>query len=135
VAGLSGSFYPFHAYSAAKAAVINPTRTAAIELAKDTIRVNCICPGLINTPLVYAGIPGGETTTDPLLSNTQPIKRAGQAQDIANMATYLASDEARWITGAAMVVDGGFSAGIPIELLFGGGDAPRPGFSGPSFQR
>jgi NAD(P)-dependent dehydrogenase (short-subunit alcohol dehydrogenase family) len=70
--------------------VINPTRTVAIELAKDTIRVNCICPGLVNTPLVYAGIPGGETTTDPLLSNTQPIKRAGQAQDIANMAKYLA---------------------------------------------
>ena len=57
-------------YSAAKAAVINLTRTAAIELAKDTIRVNCICAGLINTPLVYAGIPGGETTTDPLPPST-----------------------------------------------------------------
>ena len=133
IAGLSGSFR-LHAYSAAKAAVINLTRTAAIELGGDKIRVNCICPGVISTPLVHGGIPGGKEALDPLLGKAQPLQRAGQAEDIANMAMFLASDEANWITGAAMVVDGGFTAGTPFQL---GGIEQQlsAGFSGPSFQR
>lgn len=133
IAGLSGSFR-LHAYSAAKAAVINLTRTAAIELGKDKIRVNCICPGVISTPLVHGRIPGGKETLDPLLAKAQPLQRAGQAEDIANMVTFLASDEANWVTGAAMVVDGGFTAGTPFQL--GGVDLQlSAGFDGPSFQR
>jgi NAD(P)-dependent dehydrogenase (short-subunit alcohol dehydrogenase family) len=133
IAGLSGSFR-LHAYSAAKAAVINLTRTAAIELGKDKIRVNCICPGVINTPLVHGRIAGGKETLDSLLAKAQPLQRAGQAEDIANMATFLASDEANWVTGAGMVVDGGFTAGTPFQL--GGVDLQlSTGFDGPSFQR
>ncbi len=133
IAGLSGSFR-LHAYSASKAAVINLTRTAAIELGKDKIRVNCICPGVISTPLVHGGIPGGKEVLDPMLGKAQPLQRAGQAEDIANMAMFLASDEANWVTGAAMVVDGGFTAGTPFSL--GGVDQQlTAGFSGPSFQR
>ena len=135
IAGMSGSFR-LHAYSAAKAAVINLTRTAALELGKDKIRVNCICPGIISTPLVHGGIPGGKEAVDPLIGKAQAIQRAGEAEDIANMALFLASDEASWVTGAAMVVDGGFTAGQPFSLAAGGLDQPGPaGYSGPSFER
>jgi len=133
IAGLSGSFR-LHAYSSAKAAVINLTRTAALELGKDKIRVNCICPGVISTPLVHGRIPGGKDVLDPLLGKAQALQRAGQAEDIANMAMFLASDEASWVTGAAMVVDGGFSAGTPFSIA--GAELPlSAGFSGPSFER
>ena len=135
IAGMSGSFR-LHAYSAAKAAVINLTRTAALELGQHKIRVNCICPGIISTPLVHGGIPGGKETVDPLIGKAQAIQRAGEAEDIANMALFLASDEASWVTGAAMVVDGGFTAGQPFSLAAGGLDTPGPaGYSGPSFER
>jgi NAD(P)-dependent dehydrogenase (short-subunit alcohol dehydrogenase family) len=135
IAGMSGSFR-LHAYSAAKAAVINLTRTAALELGKDKIRVNCICPGIISTPLVHGGVPGGKETVDPLIGKAQAIHRAGQAEDIANMALFLASDEASWVTGAAMVVDGGFTAGQPFSLAPLGLDQPgSAGYSGPSFER
>jgi NAD(P)-dependent dehydrogenase (short-subunit alcohol dehydrogenase family) len=133
IAGMSGSFR-LHAYSAAKAAVINLTRTAALEVGKDKIRVNCICPGVISTPLVYGGIPGGKETLDPMLARAQALGRAGQAEDIANMALFLASEESSWVTGAAMVVDGGFTAGAPFSLA-GATQPPVTGFAGPSFQR
>jgi NAD(P)-dependent dehydrogenase (short-subunit alcohol dehydrogenase family) len=135
IAGMSGSFR-LHAYSAAKAAVINLTRTAALELGQHKIRVNCICPGIISTPLVHGAIPGGNATVDPIIAKAQAIQRAGQAEDIANMALFLASDEASWITGAAMVVDGGFTAGQPFSFAPGGLDQLGPtGYSGPSFER
>jgi len=136
IAGMSGSFR-LHAYSAAKAAVINLTRTAALELGKDKIRVNSICPGVINTPLVHGAIPGGKETLDPLLGKAQALQRAGQAEDIANMAMFLASDESSWVTGAAMVVDGGFTAGQPFSLMPGAPEQPPgpAGYSGPSFER
>jgi NAD(P)-dependent dehydrogenase (short-subunit alcohol dehydrogenase family) len=134
IAGLSGSFR-FHAYSAAKASVINLTRTAALELGKDKIRVNCICPGVINTPLVYGALPGGKEALDPMLAKAQAIQRAGDAEDIANMAAFLASDEAAWVTGAAMVVDGGFMAGTPFSLAAAEPQPMATGYSGPSFQR
>lgn len=134
IAGMSGSFR-LHAYSAAKAAVINLTRTAALEVGKNKIRVNCICPGVISTPLVHGGLPGGKEALDPMLAKAQPIGRAGQAEDIANMALFLASDESSWVTGAAMVVDGGFTAGTPFSLVPGTEQPLVPGFAGPSFQR
>lgn len=110
IAGLRAGAGP-HAYSAAKAGVINLTRTAALELAKHHIRVNCICPGGIHTPLLSSRFPGGAEALTPLLAMLQPLPRAGFPEDIANMALYLASDEAGFVTGAAMVVDGGFTAG------------------------
>ncbi len=134
IAGMSGSFR-LHAYSAAKAAVINLTRTAALEVGKDKIRVNCICPGVISTPLVHGGVPGGKEALDPMLAKAQALGRAGEAEDIANMAMFLASDESSWVTGAAMVVDGGFTAGTPFSLTPGADQPMGTGFSGPSFQR
>ena len=154
VAGLRGGAGP-HAYSAAKAAVINLTRSVALEVGKDRIRVNCICPGGINTPLLNTRLPGGEPVVEQLLALVQPIPRAGHPHDIAAMALFLASDDSEWVTGAAMVVDGGLSAG---SSMFGQtpGQAPQrlglralwrlrrfrqgapaiPGnFAGPSFEK
>ena len=106
VAGLAGGDGP-QAYSAAKAAVINLTRAVAIELAPDRIRVNCICPGGINTPLLHRGSP---EAMGQLLDAAQPWPEHGRPEDIAGAAVYLASDEARFVTGAALVVDGGMTA-------------------------
>ena len=135
VAGLRGGAGP-HSYSAAKAAVINLTRSVALEVGEHKIRVNCICPGGINTPLLSNRIPDGEQTTEMFLSQIQAMKRAGHPDDIANMALFLASDESEWITGTAMVVDGGLTAGGSI---FGQGGNQLPtipgGFSGPSFEK
>jgi NAD(P)-dependent dehydrogenase (short-subunit alcohol dehydrogenase family) len=116
------------AYSAAKAAVVNLTESAAIELGRDRIRVNCICPGGILTPLVYRGMPGGEEAAAKNLAKMQPIPRPGRPEDIAAMALFLASDESEWISGTAMVVDGGLNTGN-TRIQFGSG------FSGPSFER
>jgi|SRR5579885_1857826 len=133
IAGVSGDFGP-HPYSAAKAGVINLTRSAAVELAPDRIRVNAICPGLIKTPMVVGG--GGygrdETTIEASLAKLQPIARAGRPEDIAAMALFLASDDAEWITGTAVVVDGG-------ALLWHANAIPSAamgqGYIGPSFLR
>ena len=137
IAGIQG-YAGIHPYSAAKAGVINLTRSAATELAKDRIRVNCICPGGINTPLIYSNVPGGENTTAQFLAKMQPMPREGRGDDIANMALFLASDESEWITGAAMVVDGGYTAAGNFFMGGGGSGlnlAPADGFSGPSFER
>jgi len=134
IAGLRGGAGP-HAYSAAKAAVINLTRSVALEVGKDRIRVNCICPGGINTPLIFNNVPGGYEVADRLLKTIQPIPRSGGPGDIAAMAAFLASDDAEWITGTAMVVDGGLTAGT---LIFGQqavGETPPGGFMGPSFEQ
>ncbi len=134
IAGLRGGAGP-HAYSAAKAGVVNLTRSVALEVGKDRIRVNCICPGGINTPLISNNLPGGFEMASQFLKNIQPIPRAGLPEDIAAMAAFLASDDAQWITGTAMVVDGGFTAG---PVLFGDQGALRPpsgNFMGPSFEQ
>jgi NAD(P)-dependent dehydrogenase (short-subunit alcohol dehydrogenase family) len=135
IAGLRGGAGPL-AYSVAKAGVIHLTKCAAIELGKERIRVNCICPGGINTPLIHKHIPGGEPVARQLLDHIQPIPRAGTGDDIAGMALYLASDDSQWVTGTAMVVDGGLMAGTS---LFGGGSTQLLGtatkWSGPSFEK
>jgi NAD(P)-dependent dehydrogenase (short-subunit alcohol dehydrogenase family) len=131
VAGLRGGAGP-HAYSAAKAAVVNLTRSVALEAAKDGIRVNCICPGGINTPLIADRI-GGEQIASQLLQGLQPLPRAGRPDDIAAMALFLASDESAFVTGAAMIVDGGFTAGGSSLERQGPIEVPA-GFSGPSFE-
>ncbi len=133
IAGILGSAGPL-VYSVAKAGVIHLTKCAAVELGKDRIRVNCICPGGINTPLLHKHIPGGEPATRQLLEVAQPIPRPGGGEDIAGMALYLASDDAEWVTGTAMVVDGGF---VARGNMFGGQSAfevPNR-WSGPSFQK
>jgi NAD(P)-dependent dehydrogenase (short-subunit alcohol dehydrogenase family) len=113
-------------YSVAKAAVVMMTKAGAIELAEHNIRVNAVCPGYIATPLA-AGRPLSENepervdlALDRLRERTrenQPLARSGEPEDIANMVLFLASDESQWVTGQAMVVDGGLLAGRPWRTL------------------
>lgn len=101
-----------HIYSAAKAAVINLTRSVALELGERGVRVNCICPGGIATPLVLdnprllSSVPREMRVAG--MAQMQPIRRAGQPLDIAQAALWLASDESSFVTGQAIVVDGGY---------------------------
>lgn len=106
VAGIAGGLGP-HAYSAAKAAVINFTLTSAVELGPSHIRVNAILPGGILTPLMHGGKP---EEAGALFAELQPIPEVGQVEDIANAALFLASDESRFITGETLKVDGGLMA-------------------------
>jgi NAD(P)-dependent dehydrogenase (short-subunit alcohol dehydrogenase family) len=119
-AGLSGGSGPL-AYSAAKAAVINLTKSAAVQLAPDRIRVNAICPGGILTGLTDQGNPEAAAKS---LASFQPWPEHGKGEHIAGAALFLASDDAGFVTGAALVVDGGLTAigpdmwrrfGIPQE--------------------
>jgi len=115
VAGLLGGYSP-HAYAAAKAAVIQLTKSVALEMAEDRVRANCICPGLIATPLALntVGKPASATESRKAeMVGAQPIERPGEPMDIAEMALFLASDRSSFVTGQAFVVDGGFASGRP----------------------
>ncbi|MGE0598633.1 MAG: SDR family NAD(P)-dependent oxidoreductase [Dehalococcoidia bacterium] len=113
-------------YSVAKAGVVMLTKTAALELAEHNVRVNAVCPGYITTPLA-AGRPISDNSPERVEvglarlreanQQLQPIARAGEPEDIANMVAFLASDESQWVTGQAMVVDGGLLAGRPWRKL------------------
>jgi NAD(P)-dependent dehydrogenase (short-subunit alcohol dehydrogenase family) len=131
IAGIDG--YPgLHAYCAAKAGVVNLTRSASIEFAADKIRVNSIAPGGVSTPIVGGGAAFNKEATDAALEKAQPLPIAGQPEDIAQAALYLASDASRFVTGHCLVVDGGATAGAIAAAR-----APRVTgiFAGPSFQQ
>jgi NAD(P)-dependent dehydrogenase (short-subunit alcohol dehydrogenase family) len=135
IAGVWG--YPgLHAYSAAKAGVVNLTRSAALEFAADGIRVNCIAPGGVSTPIVYGGM-ANKDAVEAMLVKAQPVPRAGQPEDIAQAALYLASDASSFVTGHTLVVDGGAIAG-PAGMARRPGDARsfagQRSFAGPSFE-
>ncbi len=102
------------AYNAAKAAVVNLSRAAALEGAPHGVRVNCVCPGLIETPAVERAFLRDEGARERIGSRV-PLGRLGRPEDIANTVLFLASDEAAYVTGAAYVVDGGQSirSGVP----------------------
>ena len=111
-----------HLYTVAKAAVIMLTRTAALELADWDVRVNAVCPGYVATPLTAGGTItqlGRDTTEERMakgrerMAMSQPIGRMGEAADIAELVTFLASDASSWITGTAQVIDGGLTLGKP----------------------
>jgi NAD(P)-dependent dehydrogenase (short-subunit alcohol dehydrogenase family) len=117
VAGLQNG-YANILYSIAKAAVIHMTRCAAAELGESGIRVNCLCPGAIATPIFgkVFGMSQAEAakTLDALRQSFQmfqPIHRAGEPQDIAHAALWLASDDSSFVNGSALVVDGGLTCG------------------------
>lgn len=102
-------------YCATKAAIIGLTKAMAIDHGKDGIRVNCICPGYID-----AGLAEGyfQAQPDPaaargLAGKLHALWRIGRAEEVARAAVYLASDDASFVTGAALVVDGGFGSGLP----------------------
>jgi len=131
ISGLAGD-WGLAAYNAAKAGVINLTRTAALELAADRIRVNCVCPGAIDTPLLgsllgdnapvphwTSGAGGGRRGTPDeeqrrrfrdRLERAHPLGRLGTPDEIAAVACFLASADAAFVTGAAVVADGGVMA-------------------------
>jgi NAD(P)-dependent dehydrogenase (short-subunit alcohol dehydrogenase family) len=108
--GLIG--FPMHpAYCASKGAVVNMTRSMALAHAAEQIRVNCICPGTIPTPLYHeftASLPN-KAEVELALRKEHPLG-LGTEQDIAYAALYLASDESRYMTGAPLIVDGGYTA-------------------------
>ena len=109
VAGLSGGAGPV-AYSGAKAAVINISRSLSLELAVHRIRVNAICPGAIDTPLIHQG-----RRDDVDLTGFQPWPEPGKPENIAGAALFLAGDSSTFITGQAIVVDGGLTASGPAR--------------------
>ena len=92
-----------HGYCAAKAAVIELSKTAAMELAAQGVRVNVLCPGLTRTSILSQYTEEGVNR----VAQAIPLKRVGEPEDIANMALFLASDEASYVTGQVMCVDGG----------------------------
>jgi NAD(P)-dependent dehydrogenase (short-subunit alcohol dehydrogenase family) len=117
VAGLQAGYGPF-AYSVAKGAVVHLTRVAAASLAKDNIRVNAICPGLI--PTAIFGRAMGESIADAdrrardiseRAHGFQPIRVAGSPDDIGNAVAFFASDLSRFVTGQFLAVDGGLTVG------------------------
>ncbi len=117
VAGIAGG-YSSHCYSAAKAGVVSLTQCAALELGESGIRVNCVCPGNIATPIFVRGIPLSpeeEVKSLPTIAaalSHNPLRRPGTPEDVANVALWLASEESSFVTGQAIVVDGGMTTGL-----------------------
>ncbi len=102
-------------YSASKAAVIGMTRSVATDYVTQGIRCNCLCPGTVHTPSLddriaaNAGAAGSVQAAHEAFVKRQPMGRLGTAEEIAALAVYLASDAAQFITGQAMVIDGGLT--------------------------
>lgn len=100
-------------YCATKFAVVGITKSMALDHARDGVRVNCICPGRVETPFVAARL---QEYPDPQkayeeMAATQAVGRMGKPEEIAAAALYLASDESAFVTGTAFLIDGGWSAG------------------------
>ena len=107
ISGIAGD-YGLSAYNAAKGAVVNLTRTLAIDHARENIRVNAICPGPIETPLVAPVLQNERAVEE--YAKLIPMGRVGQPEEIAGVVAFLASEDASYLTGAAIVVDGGVTA-------------------------
>lgn len=116
IAGLSG--IPMQAlYAASKAAVVSITRTAALELASRQIRVNCLCPGIVDTPMI-GKILGGEASPQimEMMASTNPFGRLVESSEVARLAVFLASDTGTMINGQAIAIDGGMTAGPRLDV-------------------
>jgi NAD(P)-dependent dehydrogenase (short-subunit alcohol dehydrogenase family) len=110
IAGLIGS-PDIPAYTASKHAVIGLTKTAAIECTGTSVRVNCVCPGLIDSRMLSAIVEGRNPGNAPIpnekIVDRTPARRLGLASEVASVVAFLASDEASYVTGSAYTVDGG----------------------------
>ncbi|MBI3437608.1 MAG: glucose 1-dehydrogenase [Proteobacteria bacterium] len=117
IAGLQNGYGPY-LYSVAKAAIIHMTKLAAAEIGPMNIRVNCICPGFIATPIFARAIGMATQVADQTVAgiaevaqHAQPIPKAGLPEDIAEAALFLASDGSKFVNGIALTVDGGITVG------------------------
>jgi len=123
-ASISGTHadYGLGVYNAAKGAVVNYTRTLAIDHARENIRVNAVCPGPVDTPLAASLIEHPEISKE--YEARVPLGRPGKPEEIAHAVAFLASDEASYITGAMLVVDGGITAhtGQPVFTSYMSGE-------------
>lgn len=119
VAGVEAGVGP-HLYSVAKAGVIHLTKSVALELGEYGIRVNCICPGAIVTPLAVGRPAPTEKQVEGLrrgAADMHALGRVGEPEEIARAALWLASDDASFVTGQALAVDGGITAGRPWRTM------------------
>jgi NAD(P)-dependent dehydrogenase (short-subunit alcohol dehydrogenase family) len=108
VAGLAG--FPMHApYATAKHAVVGMVKTAALEVAAAGVRVNAVCPGFTETPMVDAGVATMGTTAEKLAARI-PARRLATPEEVAAAIVYLASDAAAYVAGHALAIDGGLTA-------------------------
>lgn len=115
LAAIRWTGYPYFAYYATKAAVNQATVALAMQYARQGIRANCIMPGLIDTPLIYRQISGQYASVEDMVAARNaavPMGRMGTPWDVANAAVFLASDEAQFITGVCLPVDGGQSCAV-----------------------
>jgi NAD(P)-dependent dehydrogenase (short-subunit alcohol dehydrogenase family) len=114
IAGLMGSPH-IAVYSASKHAVIGLTRSAALECATTGVRVNCVCPGMIDSRMLSTIIegrnPGNAPVANEKIVERIPARRLGHASEVASIVAFLASDEASYVSGSAYTVDGGRTAG------------------------
>jgi meso-butanediol dehydrogenase/(S,S)-butanediol dehydrogenase/diacetyl reductase len=117
VSGLAGD-EGLAAYNAAKAGVINLTRTAALELAEAGVRVNAVCPGLIATPALERAL-AGRADLEARARAAIPARRFGRPDEVARAILFLASDEASYVTGTTLVIDGGLTAATGIPSFLG----------------
>jgi NAD(P)-dependent dehydrogenase (short-subunit alcohol dehydrogenase family) len=108
ISALTGSSIPQDAYNASKGALIILTKSIAVQFAKDNIRCNIIHPGMINTPMQHHYMANKDWLEGVV--NSIPMGRFGEAREVAYAALFLASDESSYMTGAEMVIDGGFYA-------------------------
>ena len=113
ISGIRWTGVPYVSYSATKAAVIHFTRVVALQYARAGIRANSILPGLMNTPMVHASLVGayGANAEEMVRKRDAqcPMGRMGDAWDVAHAALFLASDEAKYITGTELIVNGGLT--------------------------
>ena len=108
VAGLIG-FPGLPAYVVSKHGIVGLTKTAALENAKQGIRINAVCPGVIRTPMVDR-ITGKDKTVEKTYEDMEPVGRMGEPEEVAEAIVWLCSDGASFVTGHAMAVDGGWIA-------------------------